>query len=325
MVESVSILIPCHNAEAWIDQAVQSALDQTWPHCEVIIIDDGSTDRSREILSRRTSAATVVLRENRGGNPTRNELLRMARGEWIQYLDADDYLFPDKVERQMESMGRQPAADMVYSPQVIEHHQGGKNWQQLWNPHAHEGPHDPWVYHLRWSLTQLGGALFRRRTLLDVGGWNNQQQRCQDNELYFRLLKHGAAFVRCEHAGSVYRRFEGGSVSTGKPDLLRQAILGLLEEGEAYLREQDQLTPARIQAANGMRFRLAKELWKSDRPAARRIVTRIKQSDPRFLPGPEEFVAPVYRQVFRFAGLDGAEQAAALARGLRRRRTVYGN
>src|SRR5260221_12220127 len=101
-MKKVSILIPCYNAERWIAQAIQSALDQTYANCEVIVADDGSFDRSLKIIRSFGERICCESGPNRGGNPTRNRLLELAHGDWVQYLDADDYLLPDKVARQVE-------------------------------------------------------------------------------------------------------------------------------------------------------------------------------------------------------------------------------
>ena len=98
----ISILIPCFKAERWIAQAIESALAQTWPEKEVIVVDDGSTDGSLEVIKSFGDRIRWETGPNRGGNAARNRLLELARGEWLQYLDADDYLLSNKVTEQME-------------------------------------------------------------------------------------------------------------------------------------------------------------------------------------------------------------------------------
>src|SRR5436309_11836996 len=100
----VSILIPCYNAEPWITQCIESALQQSYPHKEVIVIDDGSTDRSAQAIERFGNAVAFHRLAHCGGNAVRNELTRRARGEWLQYLDADDFLLPDKVTAQLRDV-----------------------------------------------------------------------------------------------------------------------------------------------------------------------------------------------------------------------------
>src|SRR5262245_36644589 len=95
----VSILIPCYNAERWIAQAIESALTQSWPAKEVLVVDDGSTDRSLNIIKSFGGRIRSEASNHRGSNQTRNRLLELAHGQWVQYLDADDYLRPGKIER----------------------------------------------------------------------------------------------------------------------------------------------------------------------------------------------------------------------------------
>ncbi len=316
MDKLVSVLIPCFNAEAWIQSAVRSALAQTWPRTEVIVVDDGSSDRSVHELQTFADEVRVVSRENRGGNATRNELLSLAQGQWIQYLDADDELLPDKIERQMEVVARTPAADVIYSPLIIEHHGAGDPRRETWAPHRSQGPHDPWEYHLAWKLTQTGGALFRADALRRIGGWNETQRCCQDNELFFRLLREDAVFEHCSHAGALYRRFEHGSVSTERQDRVRCEILRLLDLGEAFLRERGQLTPERLAAMNENRFGLARQLWPTHRDLSRQAIEAVRRSMPEFRPAIGPHAPPTYRRLYAWFGFETAERLAQWKRGV---------
>lgn len=314
MADSVSILIPVHNAGDWLEPALESAVNQTWPNREIIAIDDGSTDGSAERLRAWQNRIRVKCRGNRGGNPTRNELLELATGTWVQFLDADDYLLPEKIQTQMAVAEAHPGAVMLYSPLVIEYHGPDGPSREIWNPHRSDGQHDPWTYHLGWKLTQTGGALFRREVLQQAGGWDEAQPCCQDNGVFFRMLKTGRPILRSPLAEAVYRRFEKGSVSTSnKPRLVRE-IFRLLDEGESWLREHNQLTPERLQAANQMRFNMARKDWRNNRRRSLEIMARIRQSDPRFFPDPGPEAPAAYRLCYRLLGFSGAEQIAGLKR-----------
>jgi glycosyltransferase involved in cell wall biosynthesis len=317
MTSRVSILIPCHNAEDWIAEAVDSALAQTWAECEVIVVDDGSSDRSVEILRGFGGKIRLVARENRGGNPTRNELLSAATGEWVQYLDADDALLPDKIAEQLRVVAGDPAAEVVYGPLVIEDHTLGGCSRREWRPHRADGAHDPWAYFLHWDLTQTGGALFRRSRLLAVGGWSEEQRCCQDNELFLRLLQAGARFVHCDHAGAVYRRFAGTSVSTRDGQTVRREILRLLDEAETWLRRRGEWTPTRARAANDYRFGLARQVWPLDAALARTLMAAVSRSDPGFRPAPGPHAPSLYRFCYQWFGFGGAERISALRRRLK--------
>ena len=100
----VSILIPAYNAAEWIADTLESAVAQTWAHKEIIVVDDGSKDETLAIARRWVSrGVTVVPQQNAGAAAARNMALSLSRGDFIQWLDADDLLAPDKIARQMEA------------------------------------------------------------------------------------------------------------------------------------------------------------------------------------------------------------------------------
>src|SRR4029077_10740399 len=97
----VSILIPAYNAERWIGQTILSALAQTWPRKEIIVIDDGSRDQTLQVARQCASEDVfIVAQENQGAAAARNKALQLRQGEYIQWLDADDLLSPDKIAKQ---------------------------------------------------------------------------------------------------------------------------------------------------------------------------------------------------------------------------------
>src|SRR5262245_46738697 len=99
----VSILIPAYNAEKWIADAIKSALGQTWPNKEIVIVDDGSRDRTFSIAKQFASGRVrVVSQQNQGASAARNKAMSLCQGDYIQWLDADDLLPADKIARQME-------------------------------------------------------------------------------------------------------------------------------------------------------------------------------------------------------------------------------
>jgi glycosyltransferase involved in cell wall biosynthesis len=102
----VSILIPAYNAQAWISDTLRSALAQTWEPKEIIVVDDGSTDRTLAIARRfESSQLRVVTQKNQGAAAARNTAYSLSKGDFIQYLDADDLMAPDKIARQLETLG----------------------------------------------------------------------------------------------------------------------------------------------------------------------------------------------------------------------------
>jgi glycosyltransferase involved in cell wall biosynthesis len=98
----VSILIPAYNAGKWIEQTLESAVNQTWSNVEIIVVNDGSRDNTLQIVKRFESARVkIVDQENAGGSAARNAALAHAQGEYLQWLDHDDVLAPDKIAAQL--------------------------------------------------------------------------------------------------------------------------------------------------------------------------------------------------------------------------------
>src|SRR5271154_7166784 len=99
----VSILVPAYNAEAWISDTLRSAISQTWEPKEIIVVDDGSTDQTLSVARRFQSEQVLILsQKNQGAAAARNRAFSLSHGDYIQWLDADDLLAPDKIAKQME-------------------------------------------------------------------------------------------------------------------------------------------------------------------------------------------------------------------------------
>src|ERR1019366_7971915 len=106
----VSILIPCYNGAPWLAATLESALTQTWRNTEVILVDDGSTDDSRAIAQGfAPRGVQLIAQPNAGDSAARNRALRAARGDYFQFLDADDLLSPGKLAAQLDLLAyREP-------------------------------------------------------------------------------------------------------------------------------------------------------------------------------------------------------------------------
>jgi glycosyltransferase involved in cell wall biosynthesis len=305
----VSILIPCFNAEKWVAQAIESALAQTWPEKEVTVVDDGSTDRSLEIIRRFDGRIRWETGPNRGGGVTRNRLFELANGEWLQYLDADDFLLPQKLERQIEFARLHCDCDVIYSPTIWEKREDGVFFSvktQIPEPHD-----DPWVLLALWHLPQTGGPLWKRSALERVGGWRVEQPCCQEHELYFRLLAAGCHFEFYDGCFAVYRDWDHGPRLTAKnfAEVRRQRLI-ILSRMENFLRDNAQLSPARRQAINDARHQIARETWQRDQNFAVEIARKIKDSDPSFCPSEGPASPQSYRVVYRMLGFRGAQWVA---------------
>lgn len=117
----VSIVIPCYNAGRWLREAIDSCLGQTYPNLEIIVVDDGSTDDSLSIARSYGSDIVVSTGPNKGESGARNKGFSLSHGDFIQFLDADDYLLPEKIERQVALLETE-GGDTVYGDWQFRYH-----------------------------------------------------------------------------------------------------------------------------------------------------------------------------------------------------------
>lgn len=314
----VSILVPCYNAERWIAEAIESALGQTWPNKEVIVVDDGSSDGSLAIIESFKDRITYETGPNLGANVARNRLLELSRGDWLQYLDADDYLLPDKISAQMEFLSMHPRADVVFGPVTMEHFDEEEPRRELL---AIPEPHDPWVLLARWYLPQTGASFWRKQAIADVGGWKADQPCCQEHELYLRLLIAGKPFAYCEYGGVIYRHWGENTLWRRNVPEVHRRRLEIEQRAEDFLHSTDVMTPQRQHAINMGRFETARIVWQYNRKFAKAIARKIHSTEPTFTP--KGLAAPQgYQMAVRLFGFAAAETLADWRRQLFLRSTI---
>ena len=236
----VSILIPAYNAAPLLADTVKSALAQTWPHKEIIIVDDGSRDGTLAVAKSFAAAGVKVFtQENQGAAATRNRLASLAQGEFIQWLDADDLLSPDKVALQMAEAEKADDKKMLCS--------SGWAFFYFRPQQAKFVPTRLWadLAPLEWLLRKWENNLHMQtatwlvsRELTDAAGaWNTKLLGDDDGEYFFRVLRasHGVRFVP---GGKVYYRVSGSSSLSyiGASDKKLEAQLHGMELQIGYLR-----------------------------------------------------------------------------------------
>lgn len=212
----VSILIPSFNAAAWLAESIQSALDQSWLRKEIIIVDDGSDDESLAVA--RTfggSTIKVVSQQNQGASAARNRALRDAQGDYIQWLDSDDVLAADKIEKQMR------AAETCGSKATLLAGAWGHFYFRT--SKARFKPTALWcdLSPVEWLLRKMDLNLFMQpdcwlvsRELTDAAGpWDPTLWRDNDGEYFCRVVMASDGIRFIPDAVSYYRRSGCLSVS----------------------------------------------------------------------------------------------------------------
>ncbi len=301
----VTIGIPCFNSERWIKVAVESALAQTWPEKEIIVVDDGSTDGSREILRGFGDAIRVMFAQHKGSNPARNQILREAKGEWVQYLDADDFLLPEKISRQFSEADDGAGCDVIYSPVWIDEN----NERRASDLDTKLDIYSQW---LAWELPQTGGCLWRKATLEKLNGWNETMPCCQEHELYLRALKAGMRFRLAPTPNAVYRVWSDETLCRRDKRLVIKVKTGLLDDLRAWMELHNLWTPVSNAVAAKACFEMSRTLVQFDLNEAdtyhqaRRELGLIDATGPA--------APPAYRFVYKIAGFKSAERLAHVLR-----------
>lgn len=206
----VSAIIPAFNAASFVADAIESALRQTHRPLEVIVVDDGSTDRTPDVLAGFGSAIDVVRQTNMGLAGARNQGARHARGEWLAFLDADDVWMPEKIEKQLERA--RSGAAMVYTDRENIGELDGLPRIQSEIEVLVEG--DAFVQLLTGgNVIPASSAMVRQQVFRDLGGfYPARRSGAEDWDLWVRLAaQHDIAVCREPlvkyrlHAGAMTR------------------------------------------------------------------------------------------------------------------------
>ena len=312
MTPLVTIGIPCYNSARWLTAAIQSAIAQTHTACEIIVVDDGSTDDSPAVAQSFGPKVRLIAGEHRGANHARNLVLANASGEWIQYLDADDYLEPTKILRQLSESGFGAAADVIYSPVLIETTSSANTARETSET---QPEHDLFSQWLAWRIPQTGGCLWRREALARIGGWKEAQPCCQEHELYLRALKAGLRFVFAPSPGAVYRIWSEETLCRRDPRLVVQVKTELLDDLHAWMKQRDLWRSEHARTAGRACLEMARTIAKYDVAEAIAYHRERQARGLIYLDGP---AAPaVYRLTYRLLGFAAAERLAIAQRHVR--------
>jgi glycosyltransferase involved in cell wall biosynthesis len=247
----VSVIIPCFNAERWIGEAIESCLQQTYPRIEVIVVDDGSTDSSLDIIKSFRGAITWKTGVNCGGNHARNLGFSLSQGEYIQYLDSDDYLLPDKIAQQVNFLEETQSA-IVYGDVRYQHHlpQGEIYQEEALFPGI-AGKHTDFLESLlAYGCLPPMAYLFRQEIIAHSPGWDESLRAAQDRDFLISLMiSNPTAKVRYQpRSDSIYRRYGKVTVSTSSMPRLVKSFCRVLSKAESKLRECDRLSGKYIKA-----------------------------------------------------------------------------
>jgi len=216
MAPLVSILIPAYNSQQWIADSIESALAQTWPKKEIVVVDDGSSDSTLEIARRFSSRAVrVISQANQGAAAARNTAFAASQGDYIQWLDADDLLDPRKIEMQVRALDNCASQRTLVS--------GAWAYFSYRQQKARFAATPLWsdLTPLEWLVRKMGQNLQMQtdnwlvsRELSDAAGpWDTRLWRDNDGEYFSRVILASDGIKFVADAKSYYRRAGFTSIS----------------------------------------------------------------------------------------------------------------
>ncbi|HEY0978059.1 MAG TPA: glycosyltransferase family 2 protein [Flavobacteriales bacterium] len=210
----VAVVIPCFNVEAHLASALDSVLAQHHTDLDIVCVDDGSSDGTRAVIERYCAAHPErirgIYRSNGGASQARNVGLEQSEGDFVQFLDADDMLAPDKISAQVALL--RADTDLV----VGDFEQVMPDGMLLPALSLYDRP---WMALVRTRMGTTSANLWSRRAVQRAGGWNEALASSQDYELIFRMLKNDATVVWDPHQRTRVLKRASGSIS--RTDVMR--------------------------------------------------------------------------------------------------------
>ena len=238
----VSIIIPCYNGEAYIYESIKSAIEQTYRNKEVIVIDDGSTDGSLSIIKAFGDNVRWETGHNRGGPAARNKGLAISRGEYIQFLDADDFLYPEKLQEQVVTSLKSDDHLIYCDWRLI--HPGPELRTKICT--AIPRTEDPVALALDRQNISISAPLHKREALLSVRAFREDLPCCQEWELHLRLAVNGFKFRHFPKVLYDVRQRKGSICSNELR--IQQWRYTILNEYYELLRNREELSDERMRA-----------------------------------------------------------------------------
>jgi glycosyltransferase involved in cell wall biosynthesis len=246
----ISVVIPCYNAKPYITATIESVLAQRRVSFEIILVDDGSSDGSADLVESRFPGVTVHRTANQGPSAARNYGTDRSRGEFIQYLDADDLLAADKLQIQISAL-LLTDAEVAYGDWLRFQMQpdGTKAVQERFERQLGSSPELDLFTHF-WCPP--AAYLIRRRAVDRVGGWRTDLPVIQDARFILDCVLNGSQFVYCAGLMAEYRVHQRDSVSTrSRTAFLRDCLCNALEVRDWWA-SRGQLDDERSRAVFGV-------------------------------------------------------------------------
>lgn len=221
---AITVIIPTHNSHGLVIDAIESVLSQTFPDVELIVVDDGSTDNTREIIAAIQDPRLIyIYQPNRERSAARNAGLSAAQGAYIAFLDDDDFFLPEKLELQLQALAEDAAAGVVYSDVLLCDSQGHRLEIAATAMGAQGHPTgDIFEALTRKNFLTIGAALVRRTCLPPAIRFDESINAFEDWDFWLRVAQeHGFTYQASPVA---CYRMHGAMTSHNRQKMWRGAL-----------------------------------------------------------------------------------------------------
>ena len=223
----ISVIIPAYNVEKYIQDAIKSVISQTYSNIEIIVVDDGSTDGTKNVIDPflKNNQIVYLYQNNKGLSGARNSGIKIAKGEYIALLDADDLYLPSKIEKQVLFAEHNPDYDFFYCD--VDFFIDGKPDKILKSHYIH-CTEDIFKHLLRANFINPSTLFFKKQTFDKFGVFDESFERAEDLEYYLRVLLNGARFCFINETLFISRIRQSGNFQSNQV-LMQSSILKIFE------------------------------------------------------------------------------------------------
>jgi glycosyltransferase involved in cell wall biosynthesis len=306
MTGRVSVVVPCFNAAATVGDTLESVLVQSWRDIEIIVVDDGSSDGSAEVIRGFGNRIRAEFGPNRGASAARNRGTALAAGAYIQYLDADDLLAPEAIERRLAALNESDA-DVAYSDwrRFEARADGSRCLGEIVARRIEDIDADAEIACATDFWVPPVALLYRRRIVEAIGSWNERLPVIQDARFLFDAARKRARFVYVPGVSAFYRH-AASSLSRGNQRLFMLDCYHNGVEIQALWQADGPLTAARKAALAGIFDMTARAFFQFDMPEFDDALVRFRATSGRRFGYPE-----IAHYLTRLVGRDAAITAVA--------------
>ena len=283
----VSVIIPSYNCASYLGRAIDSARAQTYKDYEILIVDDGSTDNTKDVAMQYGRRVTYLYQQNRGVSAARNHAISKSSGELLAYLDADDMWYPEKLEKQVAFLDAHQDCGMVHSEMSVINEQDEILHVRFYEETQRSVPQGHCLQQLLMRCHIQPVTVIERRNLFDlVGGFDKRLLVIQDYLHWIMIAAEGQAVGYLAEPLGKYR-WRAGSLIGNRPRLLEDYVRLfdiLLHEKLIASRHGDEC----VDILRSRSYLVQRELAYLDRiegrneSAKRRLANMIKESPRQF-------------------------------------------